>query len=113
MIARKTIKLTREDIWEGRPHDAHACPIAKCLNRLFPGRRVSVFYDYCLIDCYYAPMPEIATKFAESIDMRPAWARFFKRPISFSLEFRKRIDPTFEDCADGYGCYNDLEEAHR
>lgn len=88
VIARKTIRVTRENIWHGSPRDSENCPIALQLKELFPNYRIVVDGITAHVGQYYCKLPKVAQDFTESIDLHP-YLRFFKKPFEFSLEFHR------------------------
>lgn len=107
-MTRKTITVTREDIWNGKPKDAHGCAIAVSLRRQFPGRLITVYNTRVEVGRYAALMPEKGVDFTFWFDAHK-WLRYFARPFTFSLEFHDTCPHRVDFCEDRY--YNsELEE---
>lgn len=109
-MTRKTITVSRKDIWGGEPKSPHGCAIASSLRRQFPDYLISVWNTKVEVGRYTAVLPSEVMDFTFWYDDHP-WLRYLVRPFTFSLEFQDTCPyPRVDFIEDRY--YNSELDAH-
>lgn len=76
------VTVTHEDIKKGKKNEPEHCPIARALDRLYPGNDVSVNEDTVEIDDLTFTLPERAETFVSKFD-----AGEKVKPLKFVIDY--------------------------
>lgn len=76
------VEVTADDIKRGKKNEPEHCPIARAIDRLYPGNEVSVNDDTAEIDDCTFSLPLIAERFVSRFD-----AGEKVKPFKFVLDY--------------------------